>query len=83
MKAEYFAITESDSSSVSERRERKAAEKKETLCWNCKNMGCSWMKNMMPVDGWTADETEISTKKDVRRRVLRSYFVHECPEFLK
>lgn len=47
--------------------------KKRTLCWNCSKAtgGCSWSKSLLPVDGWDAEETDVSFK------------VNACPEFEK
>ena len=43
-----------------------------TLCWKCENActnGCSWAKKLIPVENWTAEETDIS------------YIVKACPLF--
>ena len=42
-----------------------------TICWNCaKATGhCSWSENLVPVKGWTAEETK------------ESYVVRACPLF--
>lgn len=45
---------------------------KPTLCWECENActnGCSWAKHLIPVENWTADETDIG------------YLVEACPLF--
>lgn len=49
----------------------------ETLCWDCKRLDCSWMKNLKPVPGWTA-ERHI---KEFGGKELATYCVKECPEF--
>lgn len=52
-----------------------------TLCWSCYNAcpmrindryisGCEWSIHLRPVEGWTADKTDVS------------YFVKECPKFI-
>lgn len=58
-----------------------------TLCWNCKNavpvtdhleryvQGCNWSIFHLPVEGWTAEEHLTDGK--------HTYFVHECPKFVK
>ncbi len=46
----------------------------ETLCWNCANAcsnGCSWSRELVPVDGWDAVETR------------KGYLVKACPQFEK
>ena len=43
-----------------------------TLCWKCENActnGCSWSKQLIPVENWNAEETDIS------------YIVKDCPLF--
>ena len=49
----------------------------ETLCWDCKRLDCTWMKNLKPVPGWTA-ERHI---KEFNGEELSTYCVKECPEF--
>lgn len=51
------------------------------LCWKCKNAcgGCSWSKQLEPVDGWTAEPTII---KDSMGDFL-SYEIKKCPEFIR
>lgn len=51
-----------------------------TLCWDCAKAtgGCSWADSLQPVDGWIAEPTEKSV---FRGDPLRSFLVHECPEF--
>lgn len=51
---------------------------KEALCWTCQNAcgGCSWSRNLIPVEGWKAKEI-----KNASYSVIKSYKVIECPEF--
>lgn len=46
----------------------------DSKCWDCKNFagGCSWSKEGKPVEGWTAEFSNKSTK---------SYRVIDCPLF--
>ena len=46
----------------------------DSKCWDCKNFagGCSWSKEGKPVEGWTAEFSNKSTK---------SYRVVDCPLF--
>ena len=47
---------------------------KETLCVTCDKAcrkGCSWADELIPVDGWTAEENK------------HGYLVIECPEYQK
>ena len=34
-------------------------KEKEQICWTCKNAcgGCSWSRNLTPVEGWKAEKT--------------------------
>lgn len=51
---------------------------KNSLCWECKNTACRWIREGKPVKGWTAEKTNIhNVEKDVP-----SYNVKKCPEFL-
>lgn len=55
----------------------------QTICWNCKNTNgnkCSWFaKNAKPVDGWVAIRNDMVLEK----RVVPSYCVLECPNFVE
>lgn len=50
-----------------------------TICWDCKNAvpdeknGCSWSRELKPVDGWTA--------MPPRSGVKGSYKVIKCPKY--
>lgn len=59
-----------------------------TLCWTCEKAcgRCSWSKDFLPVDGWSAIPTKIlvlNTKSNgVRERIFTDSFdVYYCPEF--
>lgn len=56
----------------------KCSAKAGTLCWKCKNLNCSWMRDLVPVKGWTAEKHmfKIDGKKTVA-----SYCVIDCPSF--
>ena len=55
----------------------------ESLCWACKRPGtggCSWDRNFIPVEGWTAE------KREYQRACSEpnfSYHVVKCPLFEK
>lgn len=79
-------------------RKQKAKRKmqpKTQLCWSCANAcgGCSWSgidpkthrPRFEPVPGWKAKltRTELSTGKGREKRVLTSYAIRSCPEFVQ
>lgn len=55
-----------------------------TLCWSCihavpsQGYGCEWSRHGKPVDGWTAEESEISTWV---KSTDKSYSVKACPQY--
>ena len=59
-----------------------------TLCWECANAaplvdgsrGCSWSEDFAPVPGWVAEPRVIGRHLE---RGRDSYFVHECPLYIK
>lgn len=53
--------------------------KPHSLCELCRNAcgKCSWSADLIPVDGWTAEETVLSELYNP----LRSYHVSACPLF--
>lgn len=53
---------------------------RQTLCWKCKRLDCSWMRNLIPVPGWTAEPSQIKNQNS-NVRSLKSYFVKACPLF--
>lgn len=74
------------------------AKKKETLCWTCENAcgGCPWSRKFEPVEGWEAERSAISFRRDythlrkdgkrtVRKHkiVTDSYLVLCCPLYEK
>lgn len=76
--------------SVSKNASQKSETRKcnQTLCWDCANAvpsyrkgtGCSWSKHFKPVEGWTAEKTELPASY---KREIASYLVIECPNFKK
>ena len=54
----------------------------DTLCWTCRNAvpnldgsrGCSWSKELKPVEGWTARKTHFRYGKF-------GFLVKKCPEY--
>ena len=56
-----------------------------TLCWTCahavpnpkKGLGCSWSRELVPVEGWDAVFRQPKNSK------LPSYFVKGCPRYKK
>lgn len=58
---------------------------KETLCWTCEKSGfgdfsdCPWEREFKPVDGWTAERSDILFCSDRRRYWTESYCVRKCP----
>ena len=57
-------------------------EDEQTLCWRCANFTkCSWSLGV-PVEGWTAEPTEIRDRIGTTyERVIKSYLVRDCPRF--
>lgn len=60
-----------------------------TICWKCQNAvpdkhgrGCSWSRNLEPVEGWKALETSVIRWDGGVRREIMSALVVECPEFI-
>lgn len=76
--------------SASKNASQKSKTKKcdRTLCWGCANAvpsyrkgtGCSWSKYFKPVEGWTAEKTELTGGYNQK---VTSYLVSECPEYKK
>lgn len=53
-----------------------------TLCWRCDRIvGCSWMQELKPVKGWTAEERTVKYSSSGRTVVKPSYHVKKCPLF--
>lgn len=61
---------------------------KSTLCWKCvkarADSDCSWANDFIPVEGWLAEETRVSsyTTKGYEKK-YNSYIVKRCPKFEK
>ena len=55
--------------------------RKESKCWSCSNCysGCSWSCDFIPVNGWKAEKTYISSNGEY----AESYKVIECPEYME
>lgn len=54
--------------------------KRPTLCWTCTRPGtggCSWDKELKPVEGWKAERNDLWTTG--KNRYTESYIVEECP----
>lgn len=61
------------------------AEAKQQLCWRCKNAcgGCNWSANLQPVPGWDATpHRRIYRDAKLGKRVIDSYVIHSCPQFI-
>lgn len=48
---------------------------RETLCWSCDNLKCSWRQSFAPVKGWGAEKNIIKPDN------TESYRVYVCPEY--
>lgn len=60
-------------------RGRSMYEESRTICWGCANAcgnGCSWSRDGVPVEGWTARPTMIVSYG------TQSYCVTACPEYV-
>ena len=54
---------------------------RETLCWRCARAGtggCSWDKNLTPVEGWTAQQRRFREQTGV---YTQTDLVEGCPLF--
>lgn len=57
-----------------------------TLCWGCmKAVGprekrCSWSREFIPVEGWTAQETKLGMGHG---KPTQSYRVEKCPLYVE
>lgn len=57
----------------------KNGKKDNSICWCCEKSctaECSWSREFIPVDGWTAEPWKTANGVD-------SFLVRECPEFVK
>lgn len=57
--------------------------KPDQLCWTCQNAcgGCSWSKNLTPVEGWKATPTKIKVAPELT--YCDSYLITDCPKYIK
>lgn len=69
-------------SSVRPKRRKDAYE---TICWTCQNAtgGCSWSRNLTPVDGWKAEIKKIKNTNKLGTTYADSYKVISCPEYIE
>lgn len=64
---------------------------KQTICWGCINAvpnpetgaGCSWSRNLVPVEGWEAEGTRLLSYANLDPREFTSYRVIKCPEYIE
>ena len=58
-------------------------DRSETVCWTCQNAlrGCSWSRDFIPVEGWTATPHMLYAN-DENHGGVQSYEVHDCPEYV-
>ena len=57
--------------------------KQSTLCWDCRMStigGCSWSRRFEPVEGWTAERSDLYID---RNHSVVSYCVQRCPKFVR
>lgn len=54
----------------------KCSSVKQTLCFSCERLDCSWMKDLKPVEGWKANKSSIKYNNGGI-----SYNVVHCPEY--
>ena len=49
-------------------------------CWTCKKAcgGCSWSREFIPIDGWTAEKSIIPHN----REHAETYKIIDCPEYI-
>ena len=59
------------------REQRRKENCKEQLCWDCVKAtgGCSWSRNLKPVDGWIAKQVK-------RKDGETTYKITSCPQFI-
>ena len=64
-----------------ERRSEDYTSNKYQPCWTCEKCfgGCSWSRDFIPVEGWTAEETYIPENGEH----AKSYKIISCPEYRK
>lgn len=57
-------------------------KKQPTLCFSCKRLDCTWMKNLEPVAGWDAKKTVIRNRASGKDVLVPSYCVESCPGYV-
>ena len=58
---------------------------KTQLCWTCARAcgGCSWSRSFTPVNGWTAEQTELYVDRgDYETHKTTSYRIKACPLYV-
>lgn len=55
---------------------REKCSNKQTLCFSCERLDCSWMRDLIPVEGWKANKSNIKYNNGGI-----SYSVVVCPEY--
>ncbi len=75
-------LPESGCSSYRADRSKQRKPKKESLCWHCARLDCSWMKNLEPIAGWKAKKTIIRYGANGKDLPIPSYRVESCPGYV-
>lgn len=53
------------------------------ICGDCKRfMGCSWERDFVPVEGWTAKEVKYNEIDNYQKKVVCTYDIIDCPLFI-
>lgn len=58
---------------------------KTQLCWTCARAcgGCSWSRSFTPVNGWTAEQTELYVDRgEYETHTTVSYKITDCPLYI-
>lgn len=58
---------------------------KTQLCWTCARAcgGCSWSRSFTPVNGWTAEQTELYVDRgEYETHRTTSYRIKACPLYV-
>lgn len=68
------------------KKQQERQQKPKQLCFTCQKAvcGCSWSRNFIPVDGWTATPTKIKQGGNtVKKTICESYLITACPEYVE